>query len=52
MPTNRNTGSNLSKSELLNILNNIDAEHRQDKKNIPDQQNEKNNKSKQKVVIS
>lgn len=46
MSTNQNTVSGLSKNELLDILNEIDAERKQDRTNIPDNQNEKGHKSK------
>ena len=46
MPINRNTVSDLSKDDLLDILNYIDTEREQDKTNIPDHQNEKGQKSK------
>lgn len=41
MSSNRNTVSDLSKDELLDILNDIDAEREQDTTNIPDHQNGK-----------
>lgn len=46
MSTNRNSVSGLSKDELLDILNEIDSERKQDRVNIPDHQNEKSHKSK------
>ncbi len=46
MSTNRNYVSGLSKDELLDLLNDIDAEREQDKTNIPDHQNEKGHQSK------
>jgi len=46
MSTNRNTGSNLSKDELLDILNDIDSERQQNRINTSDRQSKNSSKSK------
>ena len=46
MSTKRKTGSDLSKDELLDILNDIDSERQQNLINTPDRQNEKDHNSK------